>query len=263
MPESSRVGREQVRERILEVVSADYGCTPAELLDGQVHLFELPPGPARQPGRRRYPDVDPHFAAVSFGRGAVITASVGWLPWVREICRERSRDELFDVGVLSAVSERVRPEGHRILGPHLRFALAEAELRELPAAPGYAIELSDGAGLRDLAHADWPNAIGRVPRPERPNRAAAIARRDGKIVGAAGASEDAERLWQIGIDVVAAHRGVGLGAQLTAEVARATFEQGAVPYYSLLPGNLPSMRTALSVGFRPTWIEVVTTPLDA
>ena len=263
MPESSRVGREQVRERILEVLSADYGCTPAELLDDQVHFFELPPGPARQPGRRRYPDVDPQFAAVTFGRGAVIAASVGWLSWVREICRERSRDELFEAGILSAVSERVRPEGHRILGPQLRFALAEAELRELPAPPGYAIELSDGAGLRGLAHADWPNAIGRAPRPERPNRVVAMARRDGQIAGVAGASADAERLWQIGIDVLAGHRGVGLGAQLTAEAARATLEQGAVPYYSVLPGNLPSMRTALSVGFRPSWIEVVTTRLDA
>ncbi len=259
MSKRARIGHAQVRERILEVLSADYGCTPAELLDGQVHFFELPPGPARQPGRRRYPTVDPQFAAVTFGRGAVITASAAWLPWVRELCRERSRDELFDAGVLSEVYERVRAEGHKVWGPQLRFTTAEAELHELSAPPGYAIERSDAEGLRGLAHADWPNAIGRAPRPNRPTRVAAIARRDGQVVGVAGASADAERLWQIGIDVASAHRGVGLGAQLTADVARAIFEHEAVPYYSTLAGNVPSMRTALSAGFRPAWVEVVTT----
>ncbi len=252
-----------MRERILEVLSADYFCTPAQLLDDGVQLFEMPPaqvsGRRDSLGRRYVPQTDPAFAVTSLGRGAVIAASAEWLPWVAELCEGKSRDELFEARVLGDVSARVRAQGQGIYGPQLRFALAPGDQREPAAISGYSVECSDARGLAGLEHDDWPNAIGRRPAPDRPNRISAVARHEGEVVGVAAVSADAAQLWQIGIDVMAAHRGRGLGAWLTGEAARATLEYGAVPYYSVVPGNLPSIRTALSVGFWPAWVEVLST----
>ena len=42
----------------------------------------------------------------------------------------------------------------------------------------------------------------------------ALAKKNGQIVGMAGASTDCEKMWQIGIDVLPEHRNHGLAAHL-------------------------------------------------
>jgi len=49
---------------------------------------------------------------------------------------------------------------------------------------------------------------------------------------------------------------------LTSAVARVVLDTGKLPYYGTSASNVPSMRTALAAGFKPTWVEVLLRPLS-
>ena len=57
-------------------------------------------------------------------------------------------------------------------------------------------------------------------------------------------------------------QGRGLGEAefapaLTSAGAEAMLDEGTLPYYGTSASNIPSMRTAIAVGFKPTWVEVL------
>jgi hypothetical protein len=49
---------------------------------------------------------------------------------------------------------------------------------------------------------------------------------------------------------------------LTSAVSEAVLDEGKLPCYGTSASNIPSMRTALAVGFKPTWVEVLSRPSD-
>ena len=65
-------------------------------------------------------------------------------------------------------------------------------------------------------------------------------------------------MWQIGLDVLPVHRGQGLGQALTSALAEEALAANRVPFYATSAANIPSMRTALGLGFFPGWVEVAT-----
>ena len=69
---------------------------------------------------------------------------------------------------------------------------------------------------------------------------------------------DADQLWQIGIDVAEKHRSQGLAAAMTVALASEAAANDAVAYYGTTASNIPSMRAALSAGFRPGWVDAFT-----
>ena len=99
-------------------------------------------------------------------------------------------------------------------------------------------------------------------RVGRPLRRLALAWTDGVIVGAASAVADTDEIWQVGIDVDSSVRGRGIAAALSAHVTRAVLDAGRAPLWGAAPTNLPSLRTALSVGYTLSWVEAFTAPSD-
>jgi RimJ/RimL family protein N-acetyltransferase len=123
------------------------------------------------------------------------------------------------------------------------------------------IEAEDAANGHMIDRLKFPNALSHEPEQHgRPTVLAAVAYRDGDIAGIAGVTKDSDFMYQIGIDVLPEHRGNGLAPAMTSAAARAVFDIGGLPYYCTSNSNILSMRTALAVGFRPTWVEVLTRP---
>lgn len=120
-------------------------------------------------------------------------------------------------------------------------------------------EGADSIGQRAQSH----NAIYKDPTmTARPTMIAAIAEREGEVVGVCGASADSPYMWQLGIDVAPEHQGRGIAPALTSAVAEAALDERKLPYYGTSASNIPSMRTALAAGFKPTWVEVLSRPID-
>ena len=244
-----------------EVLAAELGCAPELLLEPGVHVLERPE-PESVPLRRRYPPRTPSFAAVSFGAGAVLSASPPILEGVRAIFAGSSRDTVFEAPQVSAVTGLLAPHGSLCFGPTPRLVCASDtwRAREAPAGIEIALEVDPPDERRgQIGEGRWPNAVGQ-PRPERPMRALALAREAGELIGVAGIGQDSERVWQIGIDVTPPAQGRGVAAALTSLLARDALDRGAVPFYSAAPSNVASLRTAGAAGFRLAWTELATYP---
>lgn len=54
---------------------------------------------------------------------------------------------------------------------------------------------------------------------------------DGKIAGVAGASNDCDTMWQIGIDVLPEYRRLGVASTLTKILTDEIIKHGKVPFY--------------------------------
>lgn len=78
----------------------------------------------------------------------------------------------------------------------------------------------------------------------------------GKPIGLAGASQDGDNMWQIGIDVLPDYRRQGVASSLTSNLAVAILERNKVPFYCCAWSNIRSFRNAISSGFRPAWSEM-------
>jgi predicted GNAT family acetyltransferase len=166
---------------------------------------------------------------------------------------------------MGRMAELVRPEGLLLYGPFPRFAVSHSTVTHVEAPDSYSVRVVGQEGADAIGQrARWHNAIYKVPtETARPTMIAAIAEREGEIVGVCGASSDSPFMWQLGIDVSPEHRGRGIAPALTSAVAEAVLDVGKLPYYGTSASNIPSMRTALAAGFKPTWVEVLSRPADS
>ena len=247
-------------DAVIATLAAEGGCTPADLTSGAVRLFAKPAG-ERPPLARRYWTTEPTFAAVSLGRGAVLTASVEILTDVASTFRGANREQVFEPERLAEASELLRERGRVVYGPYPRLVCGDDTLRRRDPPPGYRVVVEEEPGegrIDSLELVRWPNAIS--PRRSVPTAALALAVRDEEIVGVAATSIDNAQLWQIGIDVAAPYQGLGIGAALTSALARHILQCGAAPFYGAAPANLPSINTALAAGFRLAWVEAFAAP---
>lgn len=85
---------------------------------------------------------------------------------------------------------------------------------------------------------------------------AAVGYLDGKIVGIAGASNDCDTMWQVGIDVIPEYRRLGIAATLTKRLTDEILSLGKVPYYGTAWSNLASKNNAIKSGYRSAWVEM-------
>ena len=270
-------------QAVVVALAAETGCTPEQLVEPGVHLYERPDerGPRPPPARRFRPN-DPSFVAVCLGDGVAVSASRELLPLLAPLFERIGRDQAFEPERLAAVSRLVRPHGLRITSPGPRLVRGQDTLgtRPVPAdfrlvvEPDPPIErvrelaglreaggLAGSGGLRGSGSSAWPNAIdGDQVRGSLPTTVLAFAYGEGAVVGLAASTAEAPRLWQLGIDVAAEARGRGLGTALIGAVAQHVLAAGRVPWYAVAPANLRSLRAALAAGFRPAWLEVRAVP---
>lgn len=251
--------KEQVDRIARETLSADCGCS-SELFGSEgVAIIESSPA-----GGRRYQPARALMIA-AYGPGAVVACSALHFRWAQENLTSLRQTQLFSTACISELSSRIETEqpGWELGGPHLRFLCASDTLKPEPRVDGVEVRLLKTAEFAHLyAHrTGLSNALGE-PGPENLDRLVAAAYSDdGTLAAAAGASEDAPRLWQIGVDTIvgAGQRGLASLAvwQLTARLLR----DGIAPYYSTLISNLISQRVAALVGYWPAWIEMEARPI--
>ncbi len=256
----------QVRRTVTDMLCAETGCEPDQLIDGNIHVVQRVPERRSWPAHRRFNPHPGRIAAVTLGTGAVISVEPEDVKWAKRTFATSSRDELFRGEMLAEFVKQGTQKGLTVHGPYPRFTAPASDLTNPEHSPGYSVQVVDieaelASNPAMIDRAQFPNAL----FPElgvsgRPTVFAGVARKNGEIVGIAGVSKDSEFMYQIGIDVLPSHQGNGLAPAMTAAAARATFEAGALPYYATSSSNIASMRTALAAGLRPTWVEVLTRP---
>lgn len=237
----------------LSQLAVDFNTTP-EAIQGGGLIFTPP---ALNPGRRAYSDKLPFFEMVTTGAATVIMADERlWLA-LREWSRNAEEPHwLLEFPRMQALAGILEPHG---------YALTQTFHHYLPSRDFCPAQAPENLTLQWLEREDiaayypneaWPNALQPQENPARPDMLALLAMDGDRPAAMAGVSADSPTLWQIGIDVLPAYRGRGLGGLLVEGLAHEVERRGAVPFYGTSLSNLHSQNIAWKCGFRPAWVGV-------
>lgn len=182
----------------------------------------------------------------------VICADERRADWCRDVLAHRMSAEWgFNPGTLRLIDKKLGEYGQRIasarlyLTPDGRMHEAAPGLRfkELTARQIAAFE-SDGRVDEAFVYCDHvSNALGMALYDER-----------GEMCAVAGATDNGEYLWELGINSFS--DGHGYGAALIAEISRKVMDMGKVPFYNTELSHMASLRVALKAGFVPGFCEL-------
>jgi len=104
----------------------------------------------------------------------------------------------------------------------------------------------------------FSNALGyKEYEAERRDVIAAVGRSaDGQIMGIAGASNDSDTMWQVGIDVMPEFRGKGVATALLNILTAEILKKNIVPFYTTPWSHVASKGVAVSSGYKPAWVNL-------
>ena len=195
------------------------------------------------PGRRPFPRGETHFQMITMGKSIVVSASPHILDIVKPQLDGKSRDEAFSMPFVHSMGILYLPD--------------LANIKPLSPPDDFNYEIVEQANIHPLYKFEgFRNALQYDANHPRPDILAVLAKKDGLIVGMAGASEDCAYMWQIGIDVFPEYRNHGLAAYLVNQLTLEILNRGYVPHYGTSPSNIASQRVAHKVGYYPAWIDV-------
>lgn len=249
---------DRARAAILEMLAAENCCNAAEISGRDVRVFERHSRRLSDARCRRFTPPPLDVGLVSLGLGAVASASLEALPFIKDLFSGVDRDAMFDPYRLGVLAARLREAGQRLIGPVPRFVANAEEILPAGKTDGVDIENRRPWDVDDIRSRDWPHALMRRRGEQCPIQLVTVARTGDTVAGVATATADTHTLWQVGIDIAADAQGRGIGHCLASAITTAVLERGAVPYWCTNPANLRSIRTALSIGYKPMWLEVYT-----
>jgi hypothetical protein len=229
-------------------LALDYNCTAADFSSGGTVISRS----ALNAGRRLFFDTPYFLNIATFGSGTVISAAGKIYPFAEKIAQA---EDVFTPRVMSRMYMIAAAE-HKVLHQSISF-LPKKSVLDIPKTPeGFTVRIVEGEDILRLYKYGFDNAFCKKTGERRDRLAAIMLTKTGKIAAAAGASNDSDRFFQIGIDTLPEYRKKNLAKVLITVLANEIFEAGKIPYYSAVMSNIASHRTALSCGFIPAWFEV-------
>ena len=243
--------------RIVKQLALEYNAKPENFTEEGLALTV----PAKPEGVRLYSHDVPFFAMATTGNSVVITADARLHERLRQLaCEANDLHRLYEFHNLRKVDDMLREYGYAVKGTVHMY---------LPGKPFEEVQMPKGFTYRwfetedEIAAAFYPNeqftmALSENYNEDRPDVIALAAMDNGKMVGVAGVSADAVDMWQVGIDVLPAYRGRGLGTALVKALCRRIEERGRLPFYGTAVANIHSQVIAEHCGFYPAWTETVT-----
>lgn len=221
-------------------LAADLNCTVDDL-NGEKDSVVFVEA-KENPGRRMFRRNTRYFSILSMGKSIVVSATPERLSITKAQMQGKDRDAIFSLPFIRGLYLHFLPDLSSIkpLPPPEHFSFETVEQDEIVRLRG--IEGLQNAIIYDVDHA-YRTVL------------AIAAKKDGMIVGIAGAYDVSPKLHQIGIEVLPEYRNFGLAAYLVNRLTLELLERGYVPTYDVISSNIASQRVAHRVGYYPAWIE--------
>lgn len=220
-------------------LATDLNCTPDDL-NGEKDSFVFTEI-KKNPGRRPFPRGEQHFEMLSMGSSIVVSASPDILNIVKPLLHSKDRDEAFSMPF--------------VYGLGLYYLPDLAQIKPFASSDGFIFEIVEQKDIPPLYQFEgFHNAVQYDVNHPRPDVLVTLAKKDGHIVGMAGASKDCAMMWQVGMDVLPDYRNYGLAAYLVNWLTLEILKRGYVPYYGTASSNIASQRVAHRAGYSPAWV---------
>ncbi len=240
----------EILQIALQQSAIDCNCDAADFLSTQ-HKITL-----SQPNERAraYLPLPFECGLVSYGNNVVAQVSPRLKETVAWYINKYKVIHCFETPNLIALNEKLAPFGHKVCFMAEYFLPDVMALKELPCP--YEMKVLTPEQFAPYYTADWSNAL---CEKRKQLDVLAVGAFDGdKLIGLAGCSADCETMYQIGVDVLADYRQMGIACALTSKLAIEVLKRGKVPFYCAAWSNIKSVRNAIKSGFRPAWVEVTT-----
>ena len=220
-------------------LATDLNCT-LEDLNGAKDSFVFTET-RDNPGRRPFPQNERHFEMLSMGKSIIVSASLDVLNIVKPQLGGKDRDEAFSMPF--------------VYGHSLYYLPDLARIKPLVSPDGFVYEMVEQRDIPVLYQFEgFHNAVQYDVNHPRPDVLVTLAKKDGHIIGMAGASNDCAMMWQVGMDVLPKYRNFGLAAYLVSWLTFEILKRGYVPYYGTASSNIASQRVAHRAGYYPAWV---------
>lgn len=233
------------------MLAATYACEESDFLREGVHFTT----PEERPGRIRWPLRK--LSIGTMGDGVVACCAPEWEGWLRPLLEGLTRDDVFQPDTIAQIVPHI-PRQLMLRGPALKYLCTRESLRRAPDV-GDEIAVIWGEEIADLyRYPGFDDALTYESWGRIRDQVAAVAWRAGEPIGMAGASDDAERFWQIGVSVTPGEQRRGLGRALVSRLTEEVLARGILPYYTTTTANIRSRAVAVSLGYWPAWTELYT-----
>jgi GNAT superfamily N-acetyltransferase len=241
----------------MEQQAIDLSCTPEDFLltENKVVISR------ENPKARSYLTLPVFCNFASFGNNMVASVRGNMAEFVAAYIKGKAIEDCFTVPNISTLNKELQKHGYQLSFCAQRTLPDLDIIKPIPCA--YELRILQP---EDYAHLygtpGWGNAIG-SGRRKHLDRIAIGAYEEGTLIGLAGSSADCEKMWQIGVDVLPAYRRKGVASSLITHLATEILDRGFVPYAGCRWANIRSLKTQLAIGFRPVWVDMLASPLDA
>lgn len=195
---------------------------------------------------------------ISYGNNIVAGTSAENCEIIKEYVGKFEWYHCFEAPNMHWFSERILPLGQKICFMAEYFLPDVNKLKRLEC--GYELRVLGKEDFASLYLPEWSNAL--CEKRKELDCLGVGAYDNGKLVGFAACSADAQNMWQIGVDVLPEYRRQGIAASITSNLAVEILERGKVPFYCCAWSNIRSARNAIKAGFVPSWVEMTIKPAD-
>jgi len=247
-------------QKILEIAmrqqAIDYNCAPDDFYarENKVVISK------ENPKARAYLRLPFFCALTSFGNNIVASVDADIVDFVSEYIKDKKIEECFAPPNIFILNDELRKHGRQITFCAQR-SLPDANLIK-PVSCAYEMKILHPDDYSHLySHPAWGNAIG-SGRRKHLDRTAVGAYDGEKLIGLVGSEESCESMWQMGIEVLPDYRKKGVAKALATKLALEILNVGIVPFPGNRWANIRSLKTQLSCGFKPAWVEMTASSAD-
>lgn len=196
--------RKSALQTVRRVLAADLACKETDFLEDIVSINRA----EIREGRFQFPIREKSLSIMTMGKGVVVSCNQERLQWVKSALDHLTRGQNFSIHTIAVLEKYVKRDLQFIAGPDQKHICTVDDLAEFYTPQGVKVSTYSQNKVAELyEHLNFKHALSYQVDHPRPDRLAVIAEYDGMIVGIAGASQDCECMWQIGVDVLPAYQG--------------------------------------------------------
>ena len=209
---------------------------------------------ASHPLKRRNINDELLFFMACFGKATVAAVRQELEAFMTDYIADMDGFRCFDMP-LHILEKELAKHGAVISEMEEFYLLDRREIQ--PVSPSFEFEILEGEAVKNL-YGDhrFHMALGYSQETARRDMLAVVAYDKDEILGVAGASNDTDTIWQIGIDVVRKSQQQHVATDLVRIISNEVLKRKKIPYYGTAWSNIASKRVAINAGYKPVWVEM-------